>query len=314
MDGITVTPLTLPAKGLVASLCWGNQRGSVLFTVDDKGILRRLLVPSFQETHKLDLERRCANLVLSGAGLVAALADVQEVWVLDPGTLRVLKKINVPGLRQVAGSPNLTTAVAGLGDGLTVIDLQTGNLDRLGVKGAARSGFDNPVMTPDGKYVFTRGGIEQLHRFRVTPDGLELEDSSPRIAQGAIRGGIQVSPDSKYVCLPTGGGNYGVAKDHPPHKPYSTYIYPVEDLKKPAFAIHQGAYPQVVGFDPVARKVYGQNGGTPLIIFGAAGVRQEEHKLSPQDRNVRQFLVHPDGGRLLLLSDANLLWVELGAR
>src|SRR5215510_7632396 len=53
----TVTPVTLPARDLLPHLCWGDQRGTVLFAVDTRGVVHRLLVPSFKETHTLGLNR-----------------------------------------------------------------------------------------------------------------------------------------------------------------------------------------------------------------------------------------------------------------
>ena len=311
-QNLTITPLKLNAKEILPTLCWGDQLGSVLFTVDQKGIVRRLLAPSFKATHKLDLERRCTNLAVSSAGLLVALGDVQELWVLDVGSLRMLRKISVPGLRQVAAAPASPIAVVGLTNGLTVIDLQTGRMTPF-IPKKGLLGADNPVMTPNGRYLFTRGGIEQLHRFRIVNGNLEFEESSPRIAQGAIRAGIQVSPDSKYVCLPTGGGNYKVGGTHPEIKPYSTYIYPTDNLKMPVCVIHQGAFPQAVGFDPVVGKLYSQNVSVALMVFGGTGIKQADYKLPIPGGSVRQFLVHPQGNRLLLLANDTLLWVELPA-
>src|SRR3954447_26181152 len=74
--GVTVTPITLPARNLVA-LCWADPRGEALCTADDKGVVRRLLVPSFRETHTIDLGGKCNGLVLSPGGLLACLPDAQ---------------------------------------------------------------------------------------------------------------------------------------------------------------------------------------------------------------------------------------------
>jgi hypothetical protein len=174
-----------------------------------------------------------------------------------------------------------------------------------------RVGLAAPVITPDGKYLFARGGIEQLFRFRIDAktQALAIDESSQRIAQGRIEE-ICVSPDSLYVCLPSGGGNPRGLNNHPEVRAYSTYVYPVTRINEPAFVLEQGAYPTAVGFDPKGGLVYGQNRSHQLILFTPTGVKQREYTFG-QARRVRQFLVHPEGRKLLLLTEDKLFLVEL---
>lgn len=130
------------------------------------------------------------------------------------------------------------------------------------------------------------------------------KQTSERIAQNGQ--GICVSPDSKYVCLPSGGGNYGAA--------YATYVYPVDNLRKPEFTINSGAYPRHVGFDPAGKLVYAQNAGSQLIVFSTKAIKLTEHQLTAgggiQDEP-RQFVAQPEGKKLLALLSKSLLFVEL---
>ncbi|MDB2674141.1 hypothetical protein N9Y81_04230 [Akkermansiaceae bacterium] len=48
-----------------------------------------------------------------------------------------------------------------------------------------------------------------------------------------------------------------------------------------------------------------------LIIFSDKGVRRKDYQLTEKYDRVRQFLVSPSGGRLLILTDSNLLFVDL---
>jgi hypothetical protein len=169
-------------------------------------------------------------------------------------------------------------------------------------------GFDDPTLTPDGKHLFVNS-LEALHHFRPTAGGVEYLDSSPRIVQGAFVN-ICVSPDSAYVCAPCGGGNYGVGDGtHPAVRPYSTYVYPTGSLKKPAFVLEQGAYPQAVAFDPAHGRIFSQNIDHPVIVFNRNGVKQKEYA-SNGARFVKQLLPHPKEEKLLLLSDQQLVLVE----
>jgi hypothetical protein len=51
-----------------------------------------------------------------------------------------------------------------------------------------------------------------------------------------------------------------------------------------------------------------------LIVFDKEGKKLREHNLPGPDRlanEPRQFLVHPDGNKLLIRGERDLFWVEL---
>jgi hypothetical protein len=303
VDDLKATPLELPAKEMQPCLLWTDKEGSAFLTIDNRGVLRRISFPAFKETQKADFRRKCAWLDRSAEGLVLSVPDPQEVWLLNPDTLKVSRKIAVPGLKRAVSSPKLSVAVASSGSDLYVVDLKKGKATKFAKPlDKPLIGFGDPMMTPDGKYVFAMGGVEALHRYKLTQGRLKFEESSPRIAQGRVVAGIQVSPDSKYVCLPSGGGNYGVN--------YGTYIYPVANLQKAEFTLEQGAYPEAVGFDAAAGQVYSQNFNNNLIVFSDTGLKEKEYKVPPGG-DVRQYLVHPKGYKLLLLASEKLVSIEL---
>src|SRR5207302_9681798 len=97
-----------------------------------------------------------------------------------------------------------------------------------------------PAVTPDGKYLFLVGGIEQLMRFAIDGQELKFEEASQRIAQGRLEG-VDVSPDGAHVCIPSGGGNYG-GKGLPDIGSYGTYIFALRNLARPDGVLRQGAY------------------------------------------------------------------------
>ena len=123
--------------------------------------------------------------------------------------------------------------------------------------------FEHAVMSPDGQFLFAQGGIEQLCCYLVRGDDLVLQAKSERIAQNGQC--VVVSPDSKFVCLPSGGGNYTFGAGG--GSPYSTFIYSVSDLKTPKLTIKSGAYPRALAFDPVGKWIYAQNHSKQLILF-----------------------------------------------
>jgi hypothetical protein len=114
---------------------------------------------------------------------------------------------------------------------------------------------------------------------------------------------IEVSPDGKWVALPSGGGNYGAGA-------YGTFIYSVTRLASPALTVRGGPYPRALGFDPKTGYVYSHNLTNQLILFTAKGVKLKEFRLG-EAGEVKQFVAHPAGGSLLLLTQKKLFYVTL---
>lgn len=305
---LKVTDLDVPGGQVLPCSLWSPD-GKVLFLAEKTGLVRRIKVDGFIEEIRLDTQSPCAWLSLSAEGLVLTLEGTQEVWLLDPETLQVKGSVAVPSIERAVASPASSVAVAVGGRShdaqISLIDLkkqtlvrQYGPRDFEGVN----VGFKNLAMTPDGKFLFSEG-MEQLQRFRVHPDAIEYQESSERIAQNGRS--IVISPDGYYVALPSGGGNYN-------SKPYSTHIYKITDLSKPMITVQSGAYPQTLGFDMKAGLIYAQNFEYPLIVFLPSGLKQKEYKLGPAaGRSTNQFLAHPEGRKLFLLTDRRFSFVEL---
>jgi hypothetical protein len=298
---------------VLGDLVWARD-GKSFYVLHENGLLERINPATGNAEKQHNHARRCGNLALSGEGLLLSVPETQEVWVVDPDNLGTIKKkIAVPSVTRVTAGVNAKIAVAagtenfGQG-GMNVIDLQ---------KGAVVGQYRNLetrhlIASPDGKYVFAQGGIEQLVRFRLDGQQPIKEDSSPRIASNGQS--ICVSPDSKYVCLPAGGGNGSGHPDHPPTAAYSTYIYPITNLKRPDFAIPSGAYPQAVGFDPKSGLAFAQNFDKALLIYTFAGIKRSEHAFPGiRGGDVREFSVSPLGFEVLLRTDDRVIRVKLKA-
>jgi hypothetical protein len=220
--------------------------------------------------------------------------------------------VPIASAQRVVSSPKLNvafyaqieTARATLG----VIDLKTGKtVKRYGHDDFSRRGvnFQHAVVSQDGKYLFTTGGIEQLFRFKLDGTKVEFEEASPRLLQGRFEG-ICLSPDGKYVAAPVGGGNYPIGGEA--RTPYATYIFSTLSFEKPLVTLQQGAYPIALGYDVKSGFLYGHNFEYALIVFDTEGAKLKQFKVGGGRGGVRQFLVHPDGRKLLLLTD------NLGAR
>jgi hypothetical protein len=307
-NGLKITEFDLAGDALVGEVIWAPA-GDAFFTLSNSGVLRRITMigRQFNEERQLDLARRASWMAVSAVGLLIAMNDLQETWVINPVSLELLKRIPSPNINRILSGPGLIFALsAGQSQGGTggqsvvYLDLEAGvSVHQQNVP------IQFARLTPDGKYYFAQGGTEQLMQFRVVDRALVAEQSTERIAQNGQN--IFVSSDSKYVCLPSGGGNYGASG-------YATFIYPVNNLKKPEFTLESGAYPRSVGFDSAAHLVYAQNHGTPLIVYSDTGIKKAEYNIPlTKNRILRepQFVVHPTGKKILMTSDNTLVFVEL---
>jgi hypothetical protein len=293
-----------------ACLCWSAD-AKAFYLLDGRGVLRRIAWPALKEERRLETGHSCSWLSLSAEGLLLTVADLQQVWLLDPNTLQLKKRFRVASVRRTVSAPPLSVGLAISADNntLTVLDLKAGTSREIDRSSLGRdAGFTHAVVTPDGRYLFTQGGIEQLQRYRLDGKTVRFEESSPRIAQNGQR--IDVSPDGALVCLPSGGGNYAEREIGP----YATFIYAVGHLKRPALILRLGAYPRAVGFDPRGGYIYAQNFDNQFILCSKDGARLAAHSLSDRGDEVRQFLVHPEGRRVLVLTGNRLFAVEAPAQ
>jgi hypothetical protein len=303
VDDLTMTPLKLDTKTLLPFFCWADDKGSAFLTLDQNGVLRRISFPELKVEKQQDLDRKCSGLAVSAEGPLVAVPDPQQVWLIDSDTLAVKKKIDVPGVRNVAGTRASSVAVAS-GSKIYSLDLKKGEAAPYEIpkQAGAGAGVNGPVMTPDGKYVFTTG-LGGMLRFSLTGGKLRYEESSPGLVNGPVFVGVQVSPDSRLVCLPSRNGNYGASKD------YGVFLYPVDTFKKPEMALETGMFPGAVIIDPRAGAIYATGGGGPLTVFSLHGVPKKSYKVPAAD--VRQHLLHPDGGKFLLFLGDKVWSVEV---
>src|SRR5439155_16421872 len=98
----------------------------------------------------------------------------------------------------------------------------------------------------------------------------KFEQASPRISQGRVDLGVQVSPDSKFVTLPSYAGNYGAGKYG------SIYVYPVENIERAEVTLMFGGPAcMAISADPASGSYYADG----LKVFDKEGNLTKEYKL-----------------------------------
>jgi hypothetical protein len=323
LDDLAVTTLRLGADGLLPCLCWSHDGGSFFYLDGPRGVLGQVALDGLVEVRRLEIGGRCSWLSSSAEGLLVTVAQQNQVWVVDPQGLRVKGRLDVPGVERAVSAPGLTVAFArgtplGFPGGahLYCLDLKArsvGRADTAGLPEKFLPAWKGARVTADGKYLFTHH--TELSRFRVDGPRLTYEETGPNVAGQGRLGELALSPDSRFVCLPAGAGNgfSGPFPGRPNLHRYSLYVYPVKDLQRPKFPLEVGAYPLVVGFDPAAGLVYAQNSDHQLIVFTQTGQLMKKYQISNRTDEVKQFLAHPKGRKLLLLA-RSLYLVEMGGK
>jgi hypothetical protein len=309
MADVTVTEVRGPAGARPAALCWAGD-GKAFILADDRGLVRRLAADGAKEEARADLGLKATGLAPSAEGLLVTAPDLQQVLLLDAQTLKTKTKIDTPSVTQVVSVPSLSVA-AGVGKStpLYLIDLKAGKVaaefSSQEKKGLIRV-FDSCTVTPDGRFVFA-SNAGAMHRFRVGGGKFLYEDSSAHLCGGAFTG---VACDNALVCMPCGGGNDGQEKDHPPAKFGQYYVYPVEDLHKPAFAL-TGPGHWTLALDRKRSLVFGTSGPGDgnLMTFNTNGLLLRKYNLGLDW--VQQLVLQPQGEKLLVRSDTRVAVVDL---
>jgi hypothetical protein len=257
--------------------------------------------------------------------------DPGKVWLVDTATFEVKARIDVPHLQRAASAPGLSLAVAGCGSPypyrLYVVDLvkKTITPDK-GPHNAKAEWCGHPTVAPDGVHVFTRYRFEGISRFSLQDGKLTYEDNNANhdtpphslapktqkevddLMHRPVSAGITFSPDSKLVCYPSPLGNVDVHV----RKQITTAIYPVDTFARHQCTLEQGPNPQAVGFDLKAGRIYAQNNEHELMVFTLHGIKKKEYTLGKKPaESVVQYLVHPAGGRLVMLTRQAMYAVEL---
>jgi hypothetical protein len=317
VDDLDVTALNVDQKDILPSVVWSADGKSLYLLSKNAGVLHKVTLDGLVEDARLEIGRPCAWLALSSAGLVVAVPDLQEVWVVDPSNLTVVKKVASDGVTRVVSSPTTSLAFAtapkpnGLvPDRVEMLDLEAGS--SIGVIEAnslgKQVGFGFTQLSPDGKFLYTLGKGESIQRFKVDSGALALDATGPRIGQNPQD--LVLSRDGNLIALPSAGGNY-VPDGHPQQK-HGTYLYKPSDLSSPVSVIESGSYPRAIGFDIKNDLVYTQSIKFDLLTFKTDGTKVKEYSLSKGRDAVgtpKTIAPQPDGEALLYASDQGVFLI-----
>jgi hypothetical protein len=100
---------------------------NILYILERTGAVRKVAVPRFREERVLETGQVGAYMALSAKGLLIGLPLVQEIWLLNPESLAIEKRIRVPEMTGLTAAPASNIAFAAhKGERLSIIDISAG--------------------------------------------------------------------------------------------------------------------------------------------------------------------------------------------
>ncbi len=201
--------------------CLFSQDGMQLFLCEGGQGVRRLDAPGFDHELRMESQWAVSSIALCKRGLLAAVPELQEVWLLDPETLALRRRMDVPRAGLVVSSPVLDLAFVALReteDQVAVLNVESGLL--VG-SASSRQQFafsrvrmreerENPIrrlwVAPDGRFLFAQ--CEQ-GLCRLAIEGSQLSCEEAHRCPNPPEAGVAVSADSSVIAVPGAVPNWG---------------------------------------------------------------------------------------------------------
>ena len=297
--------LNFEFKKPVANMVWDSTHDHFYILLQE-GLLRKISYPELTEVATLELESECKWMAMAETGLCILNSGMQDLLVLDPLTLEVQNTFAVGEATTFAATPVSENIYVRTKGHLLVMNSRNGKHVReyrandFELPEGRLFSLDKPALTPDGKHLLCLDGTTSaIVCFRVRGSRLTYDGKTGSI--GRNLGNFEISSDSSYVALPAGGGN---------GKGYTTYVYEVDNLSEHVIEVNSGAYPRALGFDQTAGLLYAQNHDNELLTINGNGSVRKAYDLS-RNGNSHDFLVHPDGNQLVVLTGGEVIVVNL---
>lgn len=256
--------------------------------------------------------------VLAANSLDAKLLDANSLEQKNGGPLNNPRWVsvaqNVLVVRSDALGFMMTVDMASFAAKFNYLDVRVKNTPRTVIILPAGAGKSNPILTPDARFMFTRGG-GKLYRWKMEDFKLDRSpEAGPTIA-GGDNGQIVVSPDGRYVAWMHPSGNTPDASFAiKPAAGAATFVFDVNDIKKPVAALVHGPRPVSLAFDNRGQAFVGTS-GSRLLLFAAP---QPGKELKPTKEihldeygKIRQIVAHPDGDKLIVLTEKDMLRIDV---
>ena len=296
-------PVNIDASATIRNLVWDSTHEH-FFVLSAAGMMRKISFPDLIEVATLDIGSKCIGLDMSETGLCVLNQGMQDLLIINPETLEVQKRFAVGKAGRITASPATENVVIAIDGRMILMNSRNGAIRQefrpreMGMPERRFSRFSKPALSPDGKYLLCED-TATLVCFRFKGERLVFEARSKPIARNSRS--IEISSDSSYVAIPAGGGN---------GKGYTTHVFEIDSLQDPVIEVQGGAYPQTLEFDKAAGLLYAQNSGSELLTINGDGRVRKSYDLR-RNGSTLDLLVHPDGHKVLVMTETEIISVEL---
>jgi hypothetical protein len=272
--------------------CW-DADGQAFFELDADGTLTRVNAGDFLPKIQLAIGRPVSAMALSAKGLLVALRDEPEIWVIDARTLEVQRRIvRTSPARYLASHPKLSVAVA-VGAEVALLDLTgRGAVRGLPLNPEPGQSFESPAMTPDGSLFFLHqvgAGSSKVLRVRIEPERLFVEDT-------------KVTPvkASHVFCVTADGKHVAWFSPLVENKKQETAFYAVGDWKAPAFTLPERARAMGAALD--GSLIVNTHQNSTLLFAQPADPKIQPIAVQLPESHVHSFAMHPQQPGVFLVS------------
>jgi hypothetical protein len=157
--------------------------GLYVYLVSKLGRVHMIRADDQTEVRTLNLFAYCVDMNYSSEGLV--VLGGEKLWILDPTSLELRRKIEVPLAHRISCTFNSSHAIVAAQQKLSLVNLKAGTVSSPSVVGKNRQPISfkelvGVAIEGDGKHVVVADS-SRLYRCRIEEASLTVVDSSPEI-------------------------------------------------------------------------------------------------------------------------------------
>jgi predicted Zn finger-like uncharacterized protein len=293
--------------------------GKAFFILDRLGLLRRIRYPEFVEDQHIAVGP--AHIFQTGAGLLVSTLGSRELWVFDPVTMQLKRRLPRQGSASVLASPLLSYIYVsatfnkpegGHAPGLMRHDLtRPQTLSFPFMKLLPSTHF--LAITPDGRYLLGSNEDYHMARWRVQDRKIGHEEYGSRIFHPwkAPNPPLVISADGKLLLHPINHRVLPQDEIKPaPASEFGVAAYRVNDFKEPVLVLDTGIPYSAAAIDPKSGLICMHTKTKGFVLANSQGKIVRELAIDTI-RPIERLAFHPEGGKLLAFFDATVMSIEL---
>ncbi len=271
-DECRVTEVTFRVASSLHSVVWARD-GKAVFTLGADKLLRRIRVPEFVEDRQLGVEEDSVRIYQTAEGLIVHRTISGMLWLVDPATLEIRRRINMATKQVILTSPESSKIVVVINhnppDGKAIsrivqLDLSENTPTSVAMFLGHTRGL---ALTPDTRYLFNLSPLNKLSRIRLKLNTLDIEQTGDVVKSMWTNRPVVISPDGEMLF------QRAMTTDLMSGIPTSAAIdvFRVADISKPAMKLETGLFASQPACDPKTGNIYVYGATKGLMVFDNKG-------------------------------------------